>query len=327
MSLSLDDFLNSLKGKPLKQANMETEAICGIVDFFDTEDYSVPEKVEQENKVEYGDWQTNFELACRVCLLIKDQGIAPEVIIEPTCGIGNFILASAIVFGDTTKDIYGIEIYKPYLNELKFRFLDYALKNTGAIKSRIHLIHQSIFGFDFDSLQIDKNKNVLVIGNPPWVTNSKLSEINSENLPKKSNFKNVKGLEAITGKSNFDIAECITYQLLDSFHNQNACLAFLIKNSVAKNVVYEQKNGRYNIENMTQYNIDAKKEFNVSVAASLFVAKLGKGNAKQCSVTDLYTLGYTYSYGWVGARFVANVADYVNYSDLDGECQLTWWSG
>ena len=156
MSLSLNDFLNSLKGKPLKQANMETEAVCGIVNFFDTDDYSVSEKIEQENKVEYGDWQTNFELACRVCLLIKNQGITPEVIIEPTCGIGNFILASVIVFGDTAKDIYGIEIYKPYLNELKFRFLEYALKNPGVINSRIHLIHQSIFGFDFDSLQIQE---------------------------------------------------------------------------------------------------------------------------------------------------------------------------
>ena len=327
MNQSLNNFLNSLKGKPLEQANKEAESVCGIVDFFDTEDYSVSEKIEQEKRVEYGDWQTNFELACRVCLLIKNQGITPEVIIEPTCGIGNFILASVIVFGDTAKDIYGIEIYKPYLNELKFRFLEYALKNPGVINSRIHLIHQSIFGFNFDSLQIDNNKNVLVVGNPPWVTNSKLSEINSENLPKKSNFKNVKGLEAITGKANFDIAEYITYQLLDSFHSQNACLAFLIKNSVAKNIVYEQKNGKYNIENMTQYNIDAKKEFNVSVAACLFVAKLGRGKAKQCSVTDLYTLDPPFSYGWVKECFVANVDDYMSYSNIDGECQLTWWSG
>ena len=38
------------------------------------------------------------------------------------------------------KDIYGIEFYKPYLNELKFRFLEYALKNPRVINSRIHLI-------------------------------------------------------------------------------------------------------------------------------------------------------------------------------------------
>lgn len=325
--MKLNEFLEALAGKSLEEANKITEETCGIINFFESENYSVAEEVVQENKVEYGDWQTNFELACRVCLLVKNQGINPDVIIEPTCGTGTFMLASIIVFGVSASDIYGVEIYKPYLNQLKFRFLDYALKNPGVIQSKIHLIHQSIFGFNFEDLHIEKNKNVLIIGNPPWVTNSKLGEINSDNLPQKSNFKNVKGLEAITGKANFDIAEYITYQLLDSFHNQDACLAFLVKNSVAKNIVYEQKNGRYCIENMTQYNIDAKKEFDVSVAACLFVAKLGKGQAKQCTVMDLYNLDNPIIYGWVGDCFVSNVHDYSQYSNIDGKCQLTWWSG
>lgn len=325
--MNLNEFLNELAGKSLEEANKITEEICGIVDFFESEDYCEAEEIVQENKIEYGDWQTNFELACRTCLIVKNQGINPDVIIEPTCGTGTFMLASIIVFGVSASEIYGIEIYKPYLNQLKFRFLDYALKNPGIIQSKIHLIHQSIFGFNFDDLHIEKNKNVLVVGNPPWVTNSKLGEIKSDNLPQKSNFKNVKGVEAITGKANFDIAEYITYQLLDSFHTQKACLALLIKNSVAKNIVYEQKDGKYRIENMTQYNIDAKKEFDVSVAACLFVAKLGSGQAKQCTVVNLYNMENPIMYGWVGDCFVSNVHDYSQYSHIDGKCQLTWWSG
>ncbi len=325
--MKLNEFLDGFSGKSLEEANIIAEEICGIENFFETEDYCAAEEIEQSNKVEYGDWQTNFELACRVCLLVKNQGITPDVIIEPTCGTGTFMLASIIVFGASARNIYGIEIYKPYLNQLKFRFLDYALKNPGIIQSKIHLIHQSIFSFNFEDLHIDKDKNVLVVGNPPWVTNSKLSEINSDNLPKKSNFKNVRGLEAITGKANFDIAEYITYQLLESFHNRNACLAFLIKNSVAKNIVYEQKNGKYCIEKMTQYNIDAKKEFDASVAACLFVAKLGSGNAKLCTVMDLYNLENPINYGWVGDCFVSNVQDYSHYSHIDGKCQFIWWSG
>ena len=78
---------------------------------------------------------------------------------------------------------------------------------------------------------------------------------------------------------------------------------------------------------MTQYNIDAKKEFDVSVAACLFVAKLGRGQAKQCTVMDLYNLENPINYGWVGDRFVSNVHDYSQYSNIDGKCQLTWWSG
>ena len=315
--MKLNEFLNALAGKSLEEANKITEEICGIINFFESDNFSIAEEIIQENKVEYGDWQTNFELACRVCLLLKNQGINPDIIIEPTCGTGTFILASIIVFGVSASDIYGVEIYKPYLNQLKFRLLDYALKNPGVIQSKIHLIHQSIFGFNFDDLQIEKNKKVLIIGNPPWVTNSKLGEINSDNLPPKSNFKNVKGLDAITGKANFDIAEYITYQLLDSFHAQDACLAFLVKNSVAKNIVFEQKNIRYSIENMTQYNIDAKKEFDVSVAACLFVAKLGRGQARQCTVMDLYNLENPINYGWVEDCFVSNVSDYSQYSNID----------
>ena len=39
---------------------------------------------------EYGDWQTNYPLALSVCQMLKNKGINPQVIIEPTCGFGNF---------------------------------------------------------------------------------------------------------------------------------------------------------------------------------------------------------------------------------------------
>lgn len=325
--MNLNEYLNTLKGKSLVEANKITEDLCGIVDFFDSEAYIVAESLVQESKIEYGDWQTNFELACRVCLLIKERGIAPDIIIEPTCGTGTFILASIIVFGESAKKIYGIEIYKPYLTHLKFRLLEYALKNPGVITSKIHLFHQSIFGFNFDSLNISQNKNVLIIGNPPWVTNSKLSEIKSKNIPQKSNFKKNNGIEAITGKANFDIAEYISYQLLDYFHNQNSCLAFLMKKSVVKNIVYEQKREHYKIENMTLYSFDAKKEFDVSVSACLFIAKLGQGRAKQCKCMNLYNLGQPWYFGWTNGCFVADISSYQNYASIDGKCQLSWWSG
>lgn len=325
--MNIEDFFNSLEGKNLVEANKMAEEICGIEDFFETSDFCIDQGDAQVNKVEYGDWQTNFELAARVCLHIKEQGICPKIVIEPTCGTGTFILAACAVFGNDLEQIYGIEIYKPYINQLKLRFLKYALENPGVISCKIKLFHQSIFEFDFDSLHISNNKNVLLLGNPPWVTNSKLGEINSANLPKKTNFKNVKGLEAITGKGNFDIAEYITYQLLDKFHQQNACLAFLIKCSVAKNIVYEQKNGKYKINSIMQYNIDAKKEFDVSVAACLMVLDLGKDSARQCVVQDFYKQNDCYAYGWVGDYFVANIEDYSDTAFIDGTCPLKWWSG
>ena len=97
-----------------------------------------------EKRDEYGDWQTNLPLAISICEHIKSQGIRPQVIIEPTCGQGNFILAALLTF-DTIEDVYGIEIYKPYLNILndKLQKLEKPLDNVN-----IHLYHKNIFDFE-----------------------------------------------------------------------------------------------------------------------------------------------------------------------------------
>ena len=140
---------------------------------------------------EYGDWQTNLPLAISVCEEIKAKGLRPQVIVEPTCGQGNFIIAALLTF-DSIEEVYGIEIYKPYLELLEDK-----LKRFGKSldKISIKLYHESIFDFDFNQIKANiKGRNVLILGNPPWVTNSKLSEIGSDNLPAKTNFKKNKGL-------------------------------------------------------------------------------------------------------------------------------------
>ena len=77
-----------------------------------------------EKKDEYGDWQTNLPLAISVCEYLKERGIRPQVIVEPTCGQGNFILAALLTF-DSIEDVYGIEIYKPYLKTKSHQIIVY----------------------------------------------------------------------------------------------------------------------------------------------------------------------------------------------------------
>ena len=282
------------------------------------------EIVANEKKGEYGDWQTNLPLAISVCEHIKAQGIRPQVIVEPTCGQGNFIIAALLTF-DSIEDIYGIEIYRPYLDVLKEKLQKFG---KSLDKINIHLYHENIFDFDFR--QITGNVNgrvVLAIGNPPWVTNSKLSEIGSDNLPIKTNFKKVKGLEAITGKANFDIAEYISIQLIKKFSAENVYFAFLLKNSVIKNLVYEQKAGKASLSNIAQYNIDAQKEFDVSVSAALLSMRLFGGHERSCQVFDFYTKSSLYSFGWVKDKFVADVDNYVKTQAIDGISPFTWRSG
>ena len=78
---------------------------------------------------------------------------------------------------------------------------------------------------------------ILIVGNPPWVTNSELSVLGSANLPKKTNFQNHLGMEAITGKSNFDISEWMLMKLVDALTGRRGAVAMLCKTVVARKVL------------------------------------------------------------------------------------------
>lgn len=195
-------------------------------------------------------------------------------------------------------------------------------------KVHFHIYNQSVFDFDFMSIKNEiHGKEILILGNPPWVTNSKLGLMESNNLPQKSNYKKSKGLDAITGKGNFDIAEYITNQLLHFVDTENAVLAFLLKNSVIRNIIHEQRKSKLHISNIRQLNIEADQEFNASVSASLFYCKIGMPAMDICDVYNFYNQRLLYSYGWISDKFVANVEKYEQIKDIDGVSPLTWWSG
>ena len=64
-----------------------------------------------------------------------------------------------------------------------------------------------------------------------------------------------KGIDAIIGKGNFDIGEFISLKILDLFSKENGYFAFLIKNSVINNTVFEQKTNHYPISNIEKHTI------------------------------------------------------------------------
>jgi len=144
--------------------------------------------VEEPDRAEYGDFQTNLNLASKITRQLSLKNISPEIVIEPTCGKGSFIIASLSNFKNIKK-IFGVEIYKPYIWETKFSILDFFLSNPASKKPEITIVHCSVFDFDFKKISKQfSTDNLLIIGNPPWVTNSKLGSLNSSNLPKKTNF-------------------------------------------------------------------------------------------------------------------------------------------
>jgi len=336
ITISTIEFFKQNQVLSLELMNQKLKSVCGVNSFFDSQfevdnllskiinNHSIVDKID---RTEYGDFQTNENLSNNICNLLKEENISPEIILEPTCGKGNFIISSLKVFKDI-KYIYGIEIYKPYIWETKFSILDYFLNNKTDSLPEINIFHQNVFNFDFNKISIHhKHQSILVIGNPPWVTNSKLSTLNSKNLPQKSNFKKHKGLDAITGKANFDIGEYISIKLLSIFSKLNGSFAFLIKNSVVKNILLEQKHLNHSISNIKQFNINTKKEFNVSVNACLFTCIFNKNPEYTISEYDFYSNKHLKKYGWINKKFVANIKSYVTTESLDGKFPFNWRQG
>jgi hypothetical protein len=318
-----------------KMANAILNDKAGIIDFFEKDvDFlqfqqtmKINQDIVSENRVEYGDFQTNKQLAEYVCSYLKNKDVNPKILLEPTCGKGNFIL-SAIKTFNSLQEVFGIEIQCNYLWQLKFELLEYFLQNPTANKPQISLYHCSVFDFNFKQIKSQINgRELLVIGNPPWVTNSTLSTLNSKNLPKKSNFKNTKGIDAITGKGNFDIGEFISLKMLDLFSKENGNFAFLIKNSVVKNIVFEQRKNKYPIADIEKHTINAKKEFDAAVDASLFVCKFNSTPEFTAKEFDFYTSKPRVILGWVNNKFASDTEKYKKYQHLDGVCPFEWRQG
>lgn len=339
ISYQVADFLNQSLQSIISfdKANEIMHSNFGIKDFFaENEELEILKELisdsnnilEEPDRAEYGDFQTNPDLANKAILYLKSKNILPEIIVEPTCGKGNFIIASLKHFNNI-QYVFGIEIYKPYVWETKFSIMKYYLENPQDSKPEILISHCSVFDFDFKPIEKKfSNKSILIVGNPPWVTNSKLGSLNSSNLPKKTNFKNHSGLDAMTGKGNFDIAEYITLMMLNTFQAMNGQLLLLVKNSVIKNIVFDQLKNQYKIASLEKQSIDSKKEFDVSVEASLFCCKLNSTPELNCTEFNFYNkMKFGQTFGWLNEKFVSNIDTYLHTKNIDGESPFVWRQG
>lgn len=266
-------------------------------------------------KREFGDYQTPRLFAKKICKYLKESiGLHPEIVIEPTCGRGNFLYES-LTFG--AQEYYGIEINEEYCQYCR-QMLD---------DPRIQIINKDFFSFSIADY-INRHDDILVIGNPPWVTNATLSSAGSINIPDKSNFKKLRGLDAITGCGNFDICEYMILQIIRECKNTNTTVAMLCKTSVARNVYQEAINNGISFSLCKNLEFDAAKVFGINASACLLLIKLCSKSQRDicCEVAKLdEPEKIIKSYSCKNNIFYNEVKE--DICDFDGHCCLEWRQG
>lgn len=309
---------------------------AGIIDFFKSQkDYKDFKQLLDgfhnlnNSSQDLGDFQTPKSLTERICKFLVNLKFEPEAMIEPTCGEGSFVL-SAIKFFPTLKHIYCVDVQKKYEWLLKLNILQLSFNQK--IQANIEFHQDNIFTHQISDRFIELLNNsigdILILGNPPWVTSSALSILDSDNLPYKSNIKKYSGIQAITGKSNFDIAEYIILKTIKQFDNRNGKIAMLCKTSVIKNIVKEIDRLSLKISNIRSLLIDSKKEFNISADAALFIADLNSRGKTLCTTSSLYQPDIQLKkYGWIQDKFVSDEELYKKYSYMDGKSTIEWRQG
>lgn len=280
-------------------------------------------KVKTKTATEFGDFQTPRALAEKACALLAELGVSPESIIEPTCGVGNFLLAAAERWPRASR-VLGREIDPVHLNVARERI------HSRSDSARLCTECGDAFDTNWRSLLDGLAPPLLIIGNPPWVTNAEVGAIGGKNLPAKSNFQGHAGLDAMTGKANFDISEWILLQLAEAMNGRYGVLAMLVKSAVARKLLLHCWKGGLSIADAKIFRIDAMAHFDVAVDACLIVLTFGQHAAVQrASVyAQLSTLiPPQATIGIADGVLVADLDAYEHTRHLRGTSRLRWRSG
>ena len=275
-----------------------------------------------KHKIEYGDFQTPFPLARKVCSLLSRGGCKPLSVLEPTCGAGNFLRAALEHF-PRVKQAVGVEINDEYVASARRSVPDAV--NGG----RVTIIKENFFTARWEDILGSLPDPLLIIGNPPWVTNAELGRLGSANLPFKSNFRNEVGIDAITGKSNFDISEWMLIRALEWIRGRQATLALLCKTAVARKALLNAWSAGQSLETSDIYRIDAMKHFGAVVDACLLVVKSSRrARGLDCRIHEsLAEEGCPTVFGYRNRRLVADVQAFERWACLEGEERYKWRSG
>lgn len=275
--------------------------------------YNRPMAARSRSVREFGDFQTPLDLARRVVARLRAEGSAPGAVIEPGCGRGAFVRAALEAFD---APVLGVEINPEHLAAL--RELDPA---------RVTPVAGDFFAVDWEARLAALPGPLLILGNPPWVTNAELGRLGSANRAPRTNAER-HGLGALTGASNFDLSEAMLAQALDWIDARGGALAVLVKTAIARKLLARAwKSGR-RFARARLFRLDAMAHFGASVEACLLWVESGTGPALAELYDDLDAERPVSSLGWEDGQLLADAAAYARWRHLratDGGA--AWRSG
>lgn len=276
-----------------------------------------------KRRIEFGDFQTPIDLSNWICDFLVEQGLRPSSILEPTCGEGNLLLSALDRFVSVTNAI-GTDINPEYITRVRARLA------TRSYSGQVDVFQGNFFDLDWRQILDSLPDPVLVIGNPPWVTSSELASLGSENLPEKTNFQGFSGLDAKTGKSNFDISEWMLIHILEFLDRRSATMAMLCKTSVARKVLAHAWKRNLPLGRSRVHLIDAKEAFNASVDACLLICDTTTSQRQDqtCQVyKGISEDVYQTTFGHRNNRLIANIEYYERWKHLEDGNAYRWRSG
>jgi hypothetical protein len=271
-----------------------------------------------------GDFQTPSELVAAVLGALEPLGERWTRVLEPTCGEGRFI-DGLLALPTPPREIQAIEIQEDHCRAARESAL---LQQKRGV--RVHITHGDLFDLDLKrDLAWRERGPLLVIGNPPWVTSAELGALVSPSQPPRHNLKGLRGLEARTGSSNFDVAEAVWLKLISELAGEAPVVALLCKTSVARSVLQSAYRMELPIAAASLRRIDAGRWFAAAVDACLFCVTLGRADpdwrlpvyAGLCQDEPDSVMGF--AHGWL----VADRDAYARTAFAEGACPLTWRQG
>jgi hypothetical protein len=268
------------------------------------------------SRIELGDWQTPESLAKDVVARLSVD-LTPAAVLEPTCGIGTFLRAAGAAFPEAA--LVGFDLSSKYVRS--------ARKSLGARESDVRVA--DFFETDWAKVVHALPEPLLVLGNPPWVTSSTQGALGGKNLPEKTNRDKLRGVEAVTGKSNFDVSEWMIVTLLDALvaAKKTFTLAMLCKTHVARRVLGHALAKRAHVS-ARLYQIDARRAFGAAVEAVLLTLASSKRVPSRVPVHEsLERTKPSRTLGVVDGRLSADIEAFEATRWLEGPSTHVWRSG